>query len=100
MHAARIDHLVIAARTLDEGVRWCEATLGVAPGPGGTHPLMGTHNRLLSIASDEFAQAYLEIIAIDPARRRDARLGRSLRSRPWSPFPNSLGSRSPRCCWC
>ena len=31
MHAARIDHLVIAARTLDEGVRWCEATLGVAP---------------------------------------------------------------------
>jgi hypothetical protein len=69
MHAARIDHLVIAARTLDEGVRWCEATLGVAPGPGGTHPLMGTHNRLLSIASDEFAQAYLEIIAIDPARR-------------------------------
>ena len=69
MHAARIDHLVIAARTLEEGARWCEATLGVAPGPGGTHPLMGTHNRLLSIASDEFAQAYLEIIAIDPARR-------------------------------
>ena len=69
---AQIDHLVIAARTLDEGVRWCEATLGVTPGPGGAHPLMGTHNRLLSIASEAFPQCYLEIIAIDP-RQRPAR---------------------------
>ncbi len=66
MHA-RVDHLVIAARTLAEGVAWCEATLGVTPGPGGAHPLMGTHNRLLNIASEAFPQAYLEIIAIDPA---------------------------------
>jgi len=64
----QIDHLVIAARTLDEGVQWCEATLGVTPGAGGAHPLMGTHNRLLSIASSAYPQAYLEIIAIDPAR--------------------------------
>lgn len=66
MHA-QLDHLVIAARTLAEGVAWCEATLGVTPGPGGAHPLMGTHNRLMNIASDAFPQAYLEIIAIDPA---------------------------------
>ncbi|AMM25181.1 VOC family protein [Variovorax sp. PAMC 28711] len=66
MHA-QLDHLVIAARTLSEGVAWCEATLGVTPGPGGAHPLMGTHNRLMNIASDAFPQAYLEIIAIDPA---------------------------------
>ncbi|RYF34605.1 MAG: VOC family protein [Comamonadaceae bacterium] len=65
MHA-QIDHLVIAARTLAEGVAWCEATLGVTPGPGGAHPLMGTHNRLLNIASEAFPRAYLEIIAIDP----------------------------------
>ncbi len=65
----RPDHLVIAARTLDEGVQWCEATLGVTPGPGGAHPLMGTHNLLLNITSTAFPQAYLEIIAIDPARR-------------------------------
>jgi hypothetical protein len=65
---ARIDHLVIAARTLAEGVAWCEATLGVTPGDGGAHPLMGTHNRLLSIASSAFPQAYLEIIAVDPAK--------------------------------
>ncbi len=64
---ARLDHLVVAARSLDEGVRWCEATLGVSPGPGGAHASMGTHNRLLSIASPAFPRAYLEIIAIDPA---------------------------------
>lgn len=45
---------------------WCEATLGVTPLAGGKHALMGTHNRLLSIASPEFPRAYLEIIAIDP----------------------------------
>ncbi|MCF3974861.1 VOC family protein [Paracoccus sp. EGI L200073] len=36
--------------------------LGVAPQPGGRHPLMGTHNRLLSLGPGE----YLELIAIDP----------------------------------
>lgn len=44
---AKLDHLVIMANSLDDGVDWCEATLGVTPGPGGEHPLMGTHNRLL-----------------------------------------------------
>ena len=63
---ARVDHLVIAAATLDEGVRWCENVLGVTPLPGGEHPLMGTHNRLLSIVSSSYPQAYLEIIAIQP----------------------------------
>lgn len=66
---AQTDHLVIAARTLEEGVTWCEATLGVTPGPGGAHPLMGTHNRLISVATDAFPQAYLEIIAIDPSKQ-------------------------------
>lgn len=72
---ATLDHLVVAASTLDEGVAWCERTLGITPGPGGQHPLMGTHNRLFSIASENFPLAYFEIIAIDPlapapARRR------------------------------
>lgn len=61
-----IDHLVIAADTLAQGAAWCESLLGVAPGPGGRHALMGTHNLLLAIASDEFPQAYLEVIAVDP----------------------------------
>jgi len=62
-----LDHLVVAAASLDDGVRWCEARLGVTPGAGGRHALMGTQNRLLAIASPTFACAYLEIIAIDPA---------------------------------
>jgi hypothetical protein len=61
-----LDHLVIGAATLDEGVAWCEATLGITPGPGGRHALMSTHNRLFSIASEAFPKAYAEIIAIDP----------------------------------
>lgn len=63
---SQVDHLVIAAASLAQGVAWCEATLGVTPGPGGEHPLMGTHNRLLPIGGDEFPRAYLEIIAINP----------------------------------
>ncbi len=61
-----LDHLVVTAATLDDGVRWCEATLGVTPGPGGQHVGMGTHNRLVHVSSETFARCYLEIIAIDP----------------------------------
>jgi hypothetical protein len=70
---SQIDHLVVVARTLDQGVQWCEATLGTTPGPGGEHPLMGTHNRLLRVATDVFPRAYLEIIAINPAARAPGR---------------------------
>ena len=66
--AARVDHLVVAAANLDEGVAWCEATLGVLPGPGGEHPLMGTHNRLLRVATVDYPRTYFEIIAIQPGR--------------------------------
>ncbi len=67
MSATAVDHLVVAARTLEEGVAWCEATLGVTPGPGGKHPLMSTHNRLLKISTERFPDCFFEIIAIDPA---------------------------------
>jgi hypothetical protein len=66
---ARVDHLVIAAADLSQGAAWCEATLGVLPGPGGEHPLMGTHNLLLRIATVNHPRAYLEIIAIQPGRK-------------------------------
>lgn len=65
---ARVDHLVLAAADLEQGAAWCEATLGVAPGPGGEHPLMGTHNRLLRIATVDYPRAYLELIAVQPGR--------------------------------
>jgi hypothetical protein len=66
--AARIDHIVVAASNLIEAAAWCEATLGVAPGPGGEHPLMGTHNRLLRVATVDFPRAYFELIAIQPGK--------------------------------
>jgi hypothetical protein len=65
MHT-QIDHLVIVAKSLEQGVQWCEDTLGITPGPGGEHTLFGTHNRLFKIASPANPMAYLEIIAINP----------------------------------
>lgn len=62
-----LDHLVLAARTLDEGVAWCEATLGLRPEAGGQHVFMGTHNRVFNITTATFSKAYFEIIAIDPS---------------------------------
>ncbi len=64
--AARLDHLVVMASSLAEGVAWCEGTLGVTPDAGGEHALFGTHNRLLNISSSAFPRAYLEVIAINP----------------------------------
>ena len=49
--STEVDHLVVAAATLDEGVRWCEATLGLTPAAGGRHDFMGTHNRVLATSS-------------------------------------------------
>jgi hypothetical protein len=69
---AQLDHLVVAARTLQEGVDWCEATLGITPGAGGEHPLFGTHNRLFRIATVNYPRVYFEIIAINAGAPRAA----------------------------
>ena len=68
----QIDHLVVVAKTLELGVQWCEATLGVTPGPGGDQAPYGTHSRLLKIATPAHPLAYLEIIAINPDAKRAA----------------------------
>ena len=57
-----LDHIVVAARSLEAGASYVEAILGVKLSPGGQHPHMGTHNLLLSLGPRE----YIEVIAIDP----------------------------------
>jgi hypothetical protein len=57
---------VVAAHSLQQGVEWCEATLGITPAAGGEHEKYGTHNRLFKIATPAFPVAYFEIIAINP----------------------------------
>ncbi|SAL60770.1 glyoxalase [Caballeronia udeis] len=61
-HPLQLDHLVIAARTLEEGADFIAAKLGIEMSGGGAHPLMRTHNRLLNL----WGGAYLEVIAVDP----------------------------------
>ncbi len=58
----QIDHLVISCEHLDDGVALVEDALSVRMEPGGQHPQMGTHNRLLGLGD-----VYLEVIAIDPS---------------------------------
>jgi hypothetical protein len=71
--SVELDHLVVLAATLEQGVQWCESTLGVTPAGGGKHPLMGTHNRVMKIAAPAFPQAYLEIMAVDPEAAQPGR---------------------------
>lgn len=58
----QLDHLAVAACTLDEGRAWVEAALGVSLQTGGTHAHFGTHNLLLGLEDG----LYLEVIAVDP----------------------------------
>ena len=57
-----LDHLAVAARTLEEGRAAVEAALGVRLQGGGRHPHFATHNLLLGLEDG----LYLEVIAIDP----------------------------------
>lgn len=56
-----LDHIAIAATSLERGSKAVENALGLRLEGGGQHAAMGTHNRLLSLGPD-----YLEVIAIDP----------------------------------
>src|ERR1700682_2616907 len=59
---ATLDHLVVAAASLEQGEDHLESVLGVRPRRGGKHVAMGTHNSVLRLGDG----VYLELIAIDP----------------------------------
>ncbi len=64
--AALLDHIVVAADTLDQGSAYLQSRLGVSPAGGGKHAAMGTHNRVLKLGRGR----YLEVIAVDPDGRQ------------------------------
>jgi hypothetical protein len=68
----QINHFVVVAKTLELGVQWCEATLGITPSTGFEQTQHGTHTRLFKIATPAHPLAYVEIIAINPAAKRPA----------------------------
>jgi hypothetical protein len=56
---AQFDHLVVAIRSLPEGIAEFERLTGVRAGVGGKHPGRGTENALVSFGGGK----YLEIVA-------------------------------------
>ena len=64
-----LDHIVIGAATVAEGVAYLQSELGATLPAGGEHPRMGTHNHLMQLSESTF----LEIIAINPAAPAPAR---------------------------
>jgi hypothetical protein len=67
--AAMLDHLVVAAATLADGIEYIAEIAGVTPQPGGKHVAMGTHNALVLLSE----RTFLEIIAIDPEGAKPSR---------------------------
>jgi hypothetical protein len=57
------DHIAIGCASLDQGANYVFDRLRVKIPKGGEHPLMGTHNLLMSLGADTF----FEVISINPA---------------------------------
>jgi TusA-related sulfurtransferase len=69
MSKCELDHIIVAAASLEEGVAFIRDRLGVDIPKGGKHPLMSTHNHLMRLGEGSF----LEVISIDPEAPSPAR---------------------------
>lgn len=58
----KLDHIVVGAASLEQGIAYVRQKLGVEIPEGGEHPLMGTHNHVMQLGNETF----LEVIAINP----------------------------------
>ncbi len=56
-----LDHIVIAAKTHDQGVSYIRDKLGIDIPKGGQHKFMGTQNSVMALGE----HVYLEVISID-----------------------------------
>ena len=107
MPLAALDHLVLAAETLQQGEDYIESRLGARPVRGGKHVAMGTHNSVLRVSE----RNYFEIIAIDPEGATPARprwfeldsptMRAALREAPrlihWVARTNDIGAAARAC---
>ncbi len=59
-----VDHLVVAAPSLELATEYVAELLGIRPDGGGAHPGRGTHNALFGLGGG----AYLEAIGADPSQ--------------------------------
>ena len=85
MSRSYLDHITVAAPSLEAGAAFVSKVLGVSPQPGGEHPRMATHNLLLRLGDAMF----LEVISPNPAAPAP--------SRPRWFALDSLGPQSPPC---
>ncbi len=59
----KLDHIVIGALTLEQGVHYVKDILGSEPYGGGRHLQQGSHNKIMRLGDE----VYLEVIAPDLA---------------------------------
>lgn len=66
--AIHLDHVVFGCAALEQGAATLTRRFGAPPGGRGVHAMMGTHNALWNMGD-----AYVELVAIDPAASHPGR---------------------------
>ena len=59
MPSIQLDHIVIGASSLEQGLVWAKSTLGVDVPIGGRHEKMGTHNRVMNLGGDRYLAIHI-----------------------------------------